>query len=122
MTRLDTDTLQAALVGCQHQIDDIHARIAEIRGALGFKVGFKVGVKIGVKGAVKRGVKTTAQSGSGPTAGPRRKAGAAGRAKPEKPIKAKRRLSAAGRAAIVAATKKRWAALREEKVSQPVEP
>jgi hypothetical protein len=118
MTRLDTETLQAALVGCQHQIEAIHARMAEIRGALGEKA--------------------RAKDGAAPTAGPKRKMSAAGRAriaaaqhkrwaeserqaKPEKPVKAKRRLSAEGRAAIVAATKKRWAALRAEKASQPIE-
>jgi hypothetical protein len=115
MTRLDTETLQAALVGCQHQIDDIQARMAEIRGALG--------------------VKTPTKAGAGPTGKPRRKISAAGRAriaaaqrkrwaesrpqaKRSQPAKPKRRLSAAGRAAIVAATKKRWAAVRAEKASQ----
>jgi hypothetical protein len=113
MTRLDTETLQAALVGCQHQIDDIQAKMAEIRGALG--------------------VRSPRKAGAAPTAEPRRKISAAGRAriaaaqrkrwaesrpqsKAEKPAKkTKRRLSAAGRAAIIAATKKRWAALRAEK-------
>ena len=108
MTRLDTETLRAALVGCQHQIDDIQARMAEIRGALG--------------------VKTKAKAGA-PTVTTRRKISAAGRARiaaaqrkrwaesrPQaRPVKAKRRLSAAGRAAIVAATKKRWDAVRDEK-------
>jgi len=114
MTRLDTETLQAALVGCQHQIDDIQARMAEIRAALGVKTPRKAGA---------------------PTDRPRRKISAAGRAriaaaqrkrwaesrpqaKAEKPAKPKRRLSAAGRAAIIAATKKRWAALRAEKAGQ----
>jgi hypothetical protein len=109
MTRLDTETLQAALVGCQHQIDDIQAKMAEIRGALG--------------------VRAPRKAGAAPTAKPGRKISAAGRAriaaaqrkrwaesKAEKPAKkTKRRLSAAGRAAIIAATKKRWAALRAEK-------
>ena len=109
MKRLDTETLQAALIGCQHQIDDIQARMAEIRGALG--------------------VKTQAKAGAAPTVKARRKIGAAGRARiaaaqrkrwaesrPQaKPVKARRRLSAAGRAAIVAATKKRWDAVRDEK-------
>jgi hypothetical protein len=112
MTRLDTETLQAALVGCQHQIDDIQARMAEIRGALG--------------------VKAPRKAGTAPTDKPTRKISAAGRAriaaaqrkrwaesrpqaKPEKPARRKRRLSAAGRAAIIAGTKKRWAALRAEK-------
>ncbi|HXB74067.1 MAG TPA: hypothetical protein VNY05_37860 [Candidatus Acidoferrales bacterium] len=116
MTRLDTETLQAALVGCQHQIDDIHARMAEIRAALG--------------------VKTPRKAGAASADKPKRKISAAGRARiaaaqrkrwaesrpqgkaASKPAKAKRRLSAAGRAAIIAATKKRWAALRAEKASQ----
>jgi hypothetical protein len=115
MTRIDTETLQAALVGCQHQIDHIQARMAEIREALEGKA--------------------TSKSGTPRTGQARRKISAAGRARiaeaqrkrwadtrPEgkrtaaaKPAKAKRRLSAAGRAAIIAATKKRWAALRAEK-------
>jgi hypothetical protein len=112
MTRLDTETLQAALVGCQHQIDTIQARMAEIRSALG--------------------VKAPAKAGTAPTAKPTRRISAAGRARiaaaqrkrwaeskrqtgPSQPAQHKRRLSAAGRAAIIAATKKRWAALRAEK-------
>jgi hypothetical protein len=97
MTRLDTETLQAA----------------EIRGALGEKAPRK--------------------AGAAPTAKLRRKISAAGRARiaaaqrkrwaesrpkskaASKPVKSKRRLSAAGRAAIIAATKKRWAAVRAEK-------
>jgi hypothetical protein len=119
MTRLDTETLRAALVGCQHQIEDIEAKMAEIRGVLG--------------------VKASAKAGATPTAGSRRLISAAGRAriaaaqrkrwaesqqqaKPEKQAKPKRRLSAAGRAAIVAATKKRWAALRAEKAAATQSP
>jgi hypothetical protein len=112
MTRSNTETLEAALVGYQEQLDSIHARMAEIRSALGGKA--------------------PATTGAAPTASPKRRISAAGRARmaaaqrkrwaesrqqagPSKPAKPKRRLSAAGRAAIVAATKKRWAAIRAEK-------
>ena len=76
MTRIDTETLQAALVGCQHQIDHIQARMAEIREALGDKAPRKSG---------------SARTGQ-----------------------ARRKISAAGRARIAEAQRKRWADSRPE--------
>ena len=112
MTRLDTETLKAALVGYQHQLDGIHARMAEIRSALGRNAPANAI-------AAARPTRRISADGRARIAAAQRKRWAESRRQvgPSQPMKPKRRLSAAGRAAIVAATKKRWAAVRAAKAS-----
>jgi hypothetical protein len=76
-SKLNTEILQAALLGFEAQKRVIDERIAEVTGLLG-------------------GSKTVSEPDSEPTAA-------------KKTAKPKRKLSAAGRAAIIAALKKRWA-------------
>lgn len=114
MTRLDTETLKAALVGYQHQLDGIHARMAEIRSALGRNAPANA-----IAAATARPTRRISAAGRARIAAAQRKRWAESRrqAGPSQPVKPKRRLSAAGRAAIVAATKKRWAAVRAANAS-----
>ena len=99
------ELLSAALVGYQHQLEGIQARIAEIRSVLGLKAPANARPKWTMSAAGRARIAAAQRArwaASKKQAAPKR----------EKP---KRRLSAAGRAAIVAATKKRWAAVRAAK-------
>jgi hypothetical protein len=96
--------LTPALSGYQHQLEGIHARMAEIRSALGKKTP-----------ATTRPKRKMSAAGRARIAAAQRASWAASK-KQAAPAKPKRRLSAAGRAAIVAATEKRWEAVRAAKV------
>jgi hypothetical protein len=74
----DAEFLAAALAGYQCKLEEIQARMAEIKAQL---------------------------------------SGASSPAKAAGPAKKKRRLSPEGRARIIAATKKRWAAVRKAKAA-----
>jgi hypothetical protein len=114
MATLDTETLRAALIGYQQQLDGIYARMAEIRRVLGAKA--PTGPAPSAKShALKK--RTISAAGRARIAAAQRKrwAEAKKQAAPSQPAKPKRRLSAAGRKAIIAATKKRWALIRAEK-------
>jgi hypothetical protein len=111
--KIDSSILEAALVGYQHQRDQIDAKIAEIRRQIGGQPP-----------------QASAAEGEAPT---KRVVGAAGRKRmaaaqrkrwaelknaKEAPAPAKkRRLSAAGRERIIEATKKRWADVRAKKAA-----
>jgi hypothetical protein len=117
----DQSLLQAALIGYQHQRDQIDQKMAELRQQLGAKT---------------TGVKTTATEAPG-TPGKRfvspaaRKRMAAAQRKrwatakgvepaeesATQPVAKKRKMSAAGRKRIADATKKRWAEFRAKKAA-----
>ena len=97
------ELLSAALAGYQHQLAGIHARMAEIRSALG------------VKGPARATPNRTMSAAGRASIAAAQRARWAASKKQAAAAKPKPRLSAAGRAAIVAATKKRWAAVRAAK-------
>ena len=80
---LDKATLEAALIGYQHQAEEIQAKIADIRRMLG----------------------------GNPPAAPAPKAKKA--ATPAAPRKQKHKMSAEGRARIAAAQRARWAKVKK---------
>jgi hypothetical protein len=110
---IDSSILEAALIGYQHERDQIDAKIAEIRRQIGGQIP-----------------QASAPEGEAPTkrvvgAAARKRMAAAQRKRwaefkkakeAPAPVK-KRRLSAAGRKRIIAATKKRWAEVRAKKAA-----
>jgi len=118
---LDTETLQAALIGFQHRIAEIEARMVDIRKRL---VGNRrpsphttSSGATGVRSAAARRRMSAAQ----------KKRWAAVRQKSEKSVDVKapgkvkpakkRRISAAGRKRMIEATKRRWAKFRAKKAA-----
>jgi hypothetical protein len=105
----DPSILQAALIGYQHQRDQIDAKMAEIRRELSGTTAAPV--KRVVSPAVRRRM----------AAGQRKRWADAKNAAgtPAQPhTRTKRRMSAAGRKRIAEATRKRWAAYRAEKAAR----
>ncbi len=99
--------LEAALVGYQHQRDEIDAKMAEIRGQIGGTASAAAGKP------PKRVLSASARKRIAAAQRKRWRAfKKAGQAKVEAP---KRRLSAEGRRRIAEATKKRWAEFRAKK-------
>ena len=96
---IDTDLLNAALIGYEIQRDRIDALIAGIRTQLGQR---------------GRGTVESDEAAAPASAGRAR----ARHTVPVSAPKAKRRLSAAGRAKIVEATKARWEAYRAAKAQK----
>jgi len=110
--KIDSSILGAALIGYQHERDEIDAKIAEIRRQIG-------------------GQATQGSASAGPVGTPRKRVLSAAARKriaaaqrkrwaefkkakdAPAPVK-KRRLSAAGRKRIIEATKKRWAEVRAQ--------
>jgi hypothetical protein len=109
------ELLAAALVGYQHQLEDIEARVAEINAELGKAPVGRAASPPAAGGRRKR--RRISAEGRARIAAAQRARWALSRqqAGPSQPTKPKRRLSKAGRAAIIAATKKRWAAVRAAK-------
>ena len=112
-TSQDFELLRAALIGFDHQREEVEQKIAELRRLLGGQssrvtsadghVGRTLSAAARARIASaqrKRWAAYKAQQGKGPAA------------KPKKRVR-----SAAGRARIVAATKKRWAEYRKAKTS-----
>jgi len=102
------ELLRAALVGYQHQVDQLQAKMAEIRHELG----------TGLEPASGPGPKKREISAAGKRriAAAQRKRWAETKAAEKAAAPArKRRMSAAGRKRIAAATKKRWAEYRAKK-------
>jgi hypothetical protein len=114
------ELLRAALIGYQHQLDQLDVKIAEMRG------------QIGGKGSGPTSTPTTAASpGINPGAGRRTMSASARRKiatgqkrrwaefhkarRKEGPPPKRRKMSAAGRERIAAATRKRWAEYRKQK-------
>jgi len=114
----DPEFLQAALIGLQHTLGALEVRIAELRSHLG-------GKPVAAKAAV--GAPESAAKKHTMSAAARKRIGLAYNAAKGKPVAAKsvaakpaaapkpakRQMSPEGRARIVAATKKRWAAFRK---------
>jgi len=117
----DPEILEAALIGLQHKLGEVHARIAELRDRLGGQP---------TSGRASTPASTAKPSGQKRTmsasarhriALAQKKRWAAYKAEQGKPAgaktaahkKLKRVISAEGRARIIAATKKRWAAFRK---------
>ncbi len=96
----DAGLLNAALIGYQVQRDRIAALIADIQAQLG------------------RHGRQTAEDDSGEAAPVRRGRKPIGRPAAAGKPKRKRKMSAEGRARIVAATKARWEAFREAKAQK----
>ena len=106
----DHELLRAALVGYQSQVDQIRARMAEIRHQLG------TGPELVSVAEPKRRVMSAA--GRRRIAAAQRKRWAEQKvAKPAPERTKKRRMSAAGRKRIAKATRKRWAAYRAKKAA-----
>jgi len=118
----DHSILEMAIVGYQSQLDQLTAKIAEIKSQLGQRG----------PGRPKSDVAASEHSGTkrkGMSAAARARIAAAQKArwaayrKGQKPAakaaaaKPKRHLSEAGRRAIIAATKRRWAAVRAAKAA-----
>lgn len=108
----DLSLLQAALIGYQHQLDQIEAKMAEIRGTL---AGNSFGEAIAglASQPAKRGM---SEAGRRRIAAAQRKRWAAVNAG-KQPAPKKRRISAAGRKRIADATRKRWAEYRAQKAA-----
>ena len=119
----DLSILQAALIGYQHQRDQIDAKMAEIRRELSGKTGGVKPTTPTAPGApstpLKRVVSPAARRRM--AAGQRKRWAAVNAAKPAEPAKQpapkKRKMSAAERKRIIEATKKRWAEFRAKKAA-----
>jgi len=108
MTRLNTELLEAALIGFQHKRTELEQKIAELRSHV------EGGPTSGQAPAVKKHTLSSAARRRIAVAQKKRWADVkAGQGKAPAPKAKKRVLSAAGRARIIAATKKRWAAFRK---------
>jgi hypothetical protein len=110
----DLSILQAALIGYQHQRDQIEAKMAEIRSQLGGKgAAVKPMVTTATGAPVKRALSPSARKRI--AAGQRKRWAAFNAAKQSAPKK--RKMSAAGRERIAEATRKRWAEFRAKKAA-----
>lgn len=108
----DSDFLQAALIGLQHTLAAIEARIADLRGRLGGQPApHQTGAP--ASGAKKRTMSASARRRIALAQKKRWAAFKAAKSEPAAAKAPKRKLSAEGRARIIAATKKRWAAFRK---------
>jgi len=106
----DHELLKAALVGYQHEVDQLQARMAEIRRELGAGQG--------AAAAPEPTRRTMSAAGRRRIAAAQRKRWAAQKAaKPALEPAKERRMSAAGRKRIAAATRKRWAQFRARKAA-----
>ena len=116
LPKQDTELLEAALIGFQHQRDEVVRKIADLRSRIGGNSGS--GSTGSATGSAAAG-RTLSPAARRRIALAQKKRWAAYKAenghssKTAKPPK--RVLSAAGRARIIAATKKRWAAFRKAK-------
>jgi hypothetical protein len=110
----DLSILHAALIGYQHQRDQIEAKMAEIRSQLGGKGAAVKPIVPTASGApVKRVLSPSARRRM--AAGQRKRWAAVNAAKQSAPKK--RKMSAAGRKRIAEATRKRWAEFRAKKAA-----
>jgi hypothetical protein len=116
---VDADLLSAALLGYQQRVQEIHARMADLRQRLGLSPALAAATA-----APKRIVSLAARKRMAAAQRSRwavaRSAEVAGVATPvpAKAHKQKRQLSPEGRARIIAATKRRWAAVRKAKAAR----
>ena len=112
---IDSSILGAALIGYQHERDEIDAKIKEIRRQIGGQTPQAPPSAGPVEAPTKRVVGAAARKRM---AAAQRKRWAEFKKAKEAPAPAKkRRLSAAGRKRIIEATKKRWAEVRAKKAA-----
>jgi hypothetical protein len=110
---IDSSILEAALIGYQHERDQIDAKIAEIRR----QIGGQTPQASAPEGESPR-KRVVGAAGRKRMAAAQRKRWAEFKKAKEAPAPAKkRRLSAAGRKRIIEATKKRWAEVRARKAA-----
>jgi hypothetical protein len=111
--KVDVDLLTAALIGCQAKLQEIDARMAELRNRIG---GHSASPAPAGGRATKRVLSAAARRRM--AVAQKKRWAAVRKGKQESAVKPaaakaapkKRRLSAEGRARIVAANRKRWAA------------
>jgi hypothetical protein len=115
---IDTDLLNAALVGYQVQRDRLAAMIADIQDQLGHR-GRSLKSETSGSEEPARHRRGMSDAGKARIAAAQRKRWAKVKAAKGESEKPKRRLSAAGRARIIAATKARWDAFRQAKAQKP---
>jgi hypothetical protein len=112
---IDSSILEAALIGYQHQRDEIDVKMAEIRRQIGGQTPQASGSAGTVEAPRKRVLSAAARKRMGAA---QRKRWAEFKKAKEAPAPVKqRRLSAAGRKRIIEATKKRWAEVRAKKAA-----
>lgn len=109
----DIQLLEAALIGYQHQRDELEQKIADLQRQIGGHPVSRDGAQRGTR--MKRQLSAAARQRIAQAQKKRWAAYKAQRGKTAASKPKKRVLSAAGRARIVAATKKRWAAFRKAK-------
>ena len=114
---VDADFLSAALVGYQQKLQDIAARMADLRQRLGAPSHAPAPATAVPKRIVSLAARRRMAAAQRKRWAAARKARteAAATPAPAKAAKKKRRLSPEGRARIVAATKRRWAKARRMK-------
>ena len=121
----DTELLEAALIGLQHQRSQVDERMAELRGRLdGRSPRRAADASIADSSGPGRKRRRMSASGRSAIAAAQRKRWAAlkeGSAKAAlakaAPARKKRKISAEGMKRIIAATKKRWAEVRAKKAA-----
>ncbi|MGA2769238.1 MAG: hypothetical protein ABSG26_00340 [Bryobacteraceae bacterium] len=112
---LDSETLQAALVGYQHQLDQIDAKMADLRGML--KAEARAAAEPAEAAPPARGGKRPLSAAARKRiARAQRKRWAEYHKAKEAPAK-KRNMSPAARERIAEATRKRWAEFRAKKAA-----
>jgi len=112
---LDSETLQAALLGYQHQLDQINAKMADLRSKL--KGEPPAGSKLAEAAPAAHGGKRPLSAAARKRiAQAQRKRWAEYHKAQEAPAK-KRNMSPAARERIAAATRKRWAEFRAKKAA-----
>ena len=112
---IDSSILEAALIGYQHQRDEIDVKMAEIRRRIGGQAPQASASAGPVKAPRKRVLNAAARKRMG--AAQRKRWAEFKKAKEAPAPVKKRRLSAAGRKRIIEATKKRWAEVRAKKAA-----
>jgi hypothetical protein len=113
--KIDSSILGAALIGYEHQRDEIDAEIAEIRRQIGGQAPGGLASAGPIEAPTKRAVGAAARKRM--AAAQRRRWAESKKAKEAPAPVKKRRLSAAGRKRIIEATKKRWADVRAKKAA-----
>jgi len=114
---VDADFLSAALVGYQQKLQEIDARMADLRQRLGGLSTVPAPATVAPKRILSLAARKRIAAAQRKrwAAARKAKAEAAATPAPAKADKKKRRLSPEGRARIVAATKRRWAKARRMK-------
>ena len=112
---LDSETLQAALVGYQHQLDQINAKMADLRSQLKGE-GPAAGTAAEAAPAARGGKRPLSAAARMRIAKAQKKRWAEFHKAKEAPAK-KRNMSPAARERIAEATRKRWAEFRAKKAA-----